>query len=112
MIPVSVHNTFLGITVELGIVGLIIYMYIIIYTTKKMFIHIKYSFEKNIAKLYLYSITVLLMFLFVLANTEYSKVLVFLISNIMLYSKTCLPLLKIGIKKTFEKSTSTASFLN
>jgi len=104
MIPESAHNSFLGIAIELGIVGLILYLSPILYAVRKLLVSSKYSSEKNIAQIFLYTISVMLIFLFVIANTEYSKVLVFLISNIIHFNKRHLLESKLGSIYLTKKS--------
>ena len=84
------HNDILELGVELGIVGLLLYISTLFYVVKRLLICITNNIEQNIAKSYLYILIILVLFLFVLANTEYSKLLVFVTTNIILFSKSSL----------------------
>jgi hypothetical protein len=86
--PQSVHNSYLEILVELGFIGLILYMSVIVIAFTKTF-NFRYikDVDSQINNLFNCSITLMAIFLAVLANYMYPKLLVFILANIIIFIK-------------------------
>jgi len=86
--PESAHNSYLEILVELGLIGLLLYISVIILAfTKTLNFRNSKDVDSRINNLFNCSITLMVIFLAVLANSLYSKLLIFILANIIIFLK-------------------------